>query len=381
MSERNRTSELTSVATLYQSLLGLSVHLPPELLLGMVEGRVSARERSRIEAHVAGCSRCRTDLDALQRFAEHQPGAPVPTLVITTEPEAAPPALTLTEEPTRVAQETENELETPPSLRLASTTTRSPRPSPSRPSPRPWVPLAFLALNALGLGALWRTYSSRPVPTVSTSSQATPPPPPPAATSALPTDLARFRAAYERELAQERGKNAQLQKKLEALQSKPVAPSPVGKPTPGPGKSPTALRVGTQSAPLFSTGSLRLTELSRHPELRWKPVAGAGRYAVALTDSRDKLIVNTLLRKPEWRIAAALKRGETYRWTVAALDAQNQPLGEPQKGELTIATTETLTRLTEQLQALARELESAGLPRDAALVTERATALQKEATP
>jgi Putative zinc-finger len=382
---------LQATEDLYQSLVGGSVHLPAELLIAGVEERVTLRERSRIEAHLAGCARCRDDFQALHHFAERQPSAPTPELVITAHPEpSAPPELTLTEEPESST----------PVLRLAEASEPATSPTLELPlrheakvPPRKrltWVPLAFLALNGLGLGVVYRLASSRSTPA---------PPPQKAATPAPRTDtapeLARFQAAYELQLAQERGKVAQLEKQVQALRLAPKTtlptkttlpirvtalatplPLPVLLPPRPSRKSTTGLAVVAE--PMLSPKSLTLASLSVHPQLQWTPVPRASFYNAVLTDSVGKPISTTELRKPEWRVAAALKRGETYRWSVVPRDRAKKPLGEPQLGELTIAPEETVVRISEQLKALATELESAGLTSEAAQLREQEELLQKK---
>ncbi|MBB6049969.1 zf-HC2 domain-containing protein [Armatimonas rosea] len=375
---------------LYQSLFGGSVHLPAELLIAAVEERVTLRERSRVEAHLAACTRCRDDLQALRHFAERQPSAPTPELVITALPDpATPPELTLTEEPER----------TTPVLRLAETAELGTSPAPAsslrhqaKAAPRrlAWVPLAFLALNALGLGAVYRLTSSRSTPAPTPPRAATPAP----RTDAAPApELARFQAAYELQLAQERGKVAQLEKQVQALR---LAPKPTLPPKPVPPiritatplplpvllpprpsrKSTTGL--GVVAEPVLAPKSLTLASLSVHPQLHWAPVPRASSYSAVLTDSVGKPITTTELRKPEWRVAAALKRGETYRWSVVPRDRAKKPLGEPQLGELTITPEETVGRISEQLKALATALDSVGLTSEAAQLREQEELLQKK---
>lgn len=360
----------------YESLLGASVHLPDELLLCAVEGRATARERSRIEAHLAGCGRCRADFQALQHFAERQPSAPAPSLIIAALPEqvpgpSAPPELTLTEDPEPLPM-------SPPALRFAEAPAAGVAVSKSRaPAPAPWIALAFLALNALGLGAVYRAFSTQRAPAKAAPVVSAAPQPPQGESSA---DRARFQAAYERQLAQERGKLAQLEKQLQALRLTPRPLPPQGKPTVPPAlpQAKRALGVKTKQPALLRPTSLPLTALSVHPELTWKPVPKASRYSAELTDATGKSVSKSELRQPLWRVAAALQRGETYRWSVTPLDRESKPLGEAQIGELTITTEEVATRLSDQLKALATELEGVGLTTDAALLRERGELLLKK---
>lgn len=369
--------ELKAVAAFYRSVTGVSPHPPEELLLSYVESRVSPREQSRIEAHLEACLQCREDFQMLRRFAQSLPSAPQPSLVMT-------------------ALEDEQDDDVPFSpLRLSVTPTQDPvpiavaePPAPlARPAPKPTltskprrvtpasstprralpylIPGLFLAVNALGLGALYGVLSrNQAAAPASKNTPATP------VTTMKPADnLAQLQSAYERLLAQERGKSAGLEKRLQKLKQAP-APKPV------------AQAPSVKGERLLDPGDLALiqsaTSLSVHPVLTWKAVSRARSYTAELTDATGKVVVKTQLKDNEWRVAAALLRGQTYHWSVTALDRDGKPLGAPQTGEVAISSEEDATRLSDQLKALATELERLGFSADSQTLNEHASTLLKK---
>ena len=350
-------NELKTVSTFYRSVVGFTPHPSDELLLGYVEERVSPREKNRIEAHLEACSQCREDFQMLQHFARAIPSAPTPTLVMTE------------------LEETPEVLDSPPPLRLSVAppleVARAPDPISmpekiARPRPTLLIASLFLGVNALGLGAIYGLISHR------APSHATP-----AASESGPKpagNMAILQAAYERRLAQDQGKLAALEKQVQALRQ---AHAPLA--------APATQAKSSAGERLLDAGTLTLDKggsrsLSVHPTITWKPVPRAHHYAAELTDATGKSVVKTQLRREEWRVAAALLRGETYHWSVAPLDRDNQPLpsSEARTGEVTIASEEDATRLSDQLKALAAELERQGFPTDSTALKESAETVLKK---
>ena len=371
--------ELKTVAAFYRSVTGVLPHPPDELLLSYVENRVSPREQSRIEAHLEACLQCREDFQMLRHFAQSLPSAPLPPLVMTAveeeqddvpfsplrlsvTPAQEPVPATVPEPPAPPARPT------PKPALISSKPRRATPASATSPTPRrplPYlIPGIFLAVNALGLGALYGALTrNQAAPTVK-NTPATP------ITSTKPGDnLAQLQSAYERLLAQERGKSAGLEKRLQKLKQAPAPKSAAQAPS-------------VKGERLLEPGELALAQsavsLSVHPGLTWKSVSRARSYAAELTDATGKVVVKTQLKDNEWRVAAALLRGQTYHWSVTALDRDDKPLGVPQTGEVAISSDEDAARLSEQLKALATELSRLGYTTDSQTLTERAESLLKK---
>lgn len=339
-------SEFKAVEAFYQGVLGSLPHLPDALLIGAVEERLSPREQNRVETHLGACARCRQDFQALRRFAEQQPSAPAPALVIA---------------PLETPSSEGSAPDGAPVLRVVEVSPTAPV---SLPVPKPirsfLIPGLFLALNAVGLGALYGMLSPK-----RTSPSSAPPLPTPTATASL--DTGRLQAAYERERAQLRGKISQLEKQLQALRS-PATPSPTQKVL-GP-------------SGLFPPSSLLLdrqpVSLTVHPTVVWKAMPQVHHYTAELFDAKDKPLVKSQTNKAEWRIATALVRGKSYHWKITPEDRSNQPLGKPLVGGFSVASLEQAKRLQEKLLALATELESLNFPSDAQALKARAAMIQKK---
>ncbi|WP_309718432.1 zf-HC2 domain-containing protein [Armatimonas sp.] len=366
-------NELKTVSTFYRSVVGFTPHPSDELLLGYVEERVSPREKNRIEAHLEACSQCREDFLMLQHFAKAIPSAPTPTLVMTEledTPELSdpPPPLRLSVAPLQEVASAPDPIFMPE--KVTPPPPKTPRRAPAEPAarPRPTLLIAslFLGVNALGLGAIYGTISR------SAPSRATATPAPSASEPKPAGSVAVIQAAYERRLAQDQGKIAALEKQIQALRK---APAPLAAPS-AQAKSPAGERLLEPGALTLDKGGSR--SLSVHPTITWKPAARAHHYAVELTDASGKSVVKTQLRREEWRVAAALLRGETYRWSAAPQDRDNQPLGEIRTGDVTIASEEDATKLSDQLKTLAAELERQGFPTDATALKESAETVLKK---
>ena len=370
-------NELKTVSMFYRSVVGFTPHPSDELLLGYVEERVSPREKNRIEAHLEACSQCREDFLILQHFAKAIPSAPTPTLVMTEledtpELSDSPPPLRLSVAPPMEVASAPDPVPMPEKV-TPTPPPKTPRRASTKPSetvarPRPTLLIAslFLGVNALGLGAIYGTISRR-APSRATATPA------PSASEPKPTgSVAVVQAAYERRLAQDQGKIAALEKQIQALRK---APASLAAPS-AQAKSPAGERLLEPGALTLDKGGSR--SLSVHPTITWKPAARAHHYAVELTDASGKSVVKTQLRREEWRVAAALLRGETYRWSAAPQDRDNQPLSEIRTGDVTIASEEDATKLSDQLKTLAAELERQGFPTDATALKESAETVLKK---
>ncbi len=354
--------DIKTITALYRSVTGYVPHLPDELLLSYVESRVTPREQSRIEAHLEACLQCREDFQALRHFVQGQPAPPTPKLV-----------MTVVEESPASSEEPDLELSTrmpeAPPVGLVITDPLEPLPAPSslpkRRRPLPLlVPGLFLALNALGLGAIYGGISRN-------RGMAPPSKPTVAPASPTPTsNLPQIQSAYERRLAQERGKIARLEKLLEKLKS--ASPS---KPTTKTLSPPKGQR-------LLPPGGLSLTQsqtsLSIHPTLSWEVVPRANRYAAEINDTRGKLIVKTQLGNTEWHVAAALQRGKVYQWKVTPFGPEGKALKPVQTGKLTIAKDDDASQVSEQLKTLATELGRLGYTEDAQALTASAELLLRK---
>ncbi|WP_395090056.1 hypothetical protein [Armatimonas sp.] len=349
-------SDLKAVEAFYLSVLGSLPHLPVELLLSAVEERLSPREQSRVDDHLGACEYCRQDFQALRRFAKQQPSAPRPALVISFPLDTDSPE--------------ENHSESAPVLRVVEAPSLATAPSPTmasqstaKPARSALIPGLFLALNALGLGALYGKLAPKtPVTTPSAPISA------PAASPA--PDTTRLQAVYERERAQLRGKISQLEKQLQTLRSTgapsltpPVAAKPVG------------------VSALFPPSSLLVDRppisLTVHPIISWKATPKVHHYSAELVDPKGKSLVKTQTTQAEWRITTALARGKSYRWKITPQDRSNKPLSKPRVGVFSVASDEQAKRLQAKLTALAVELESLRFPNDAQALKARAALIQK----
>jgi Putative zinc-finger len=365
-------SELRTVEALYLSVLGKTPHLPDELLLRAVEERLTPREQSRVEAHLAACTRCRQDFQALRHFAERQSPPPTPTLVLTEERE-------LPKKPTELPRPEEETPPPPPSIPVLRVVESSPPPR-ATPAPKPttaprpetlsgqppyWLVVTglFLALNALGLGALYRRYQPTPRP-IATPPMASPGAPGAAASS----DIKLLQAAYERERAQLRGKIGLLEKQLQGRKQATSDPAP-------------AQRAVATSA-LFSPRSIAVDRtpysLTVHPMVTWVSTPRAHHYTTELFDEGNKQLIKTQTTLPEWRIATALTRGKRYRWKITPQDRSNKALRGPLTGSFTVASEQKARRLQTRLTALAAELASLNFTGDAQALRARAAMIEKK---
>jgi len=317
-------SPLKEAEAFYRGVLGAEAHLPDTLILKIVQSQLTALEKARVEAHLLACARCRGDVEALLK---------------------APPPV-----PSRAAKP-----ETPEVT-----------PAPRRPAlalPPGLLVLVPLALGALTMGVLYaKNRPKAPAPT--------PSPAPLASPSPAPTeDLARFRAAYEAQLALERGRVAQLEKQVEALKQLPKASA---SPSPAPGES---VRLKPERLPV-PTLSQRAVSLSARPTVSWKPTPKAVSYSVELLSASGKRVEKAVVRKTEWRTAKALKRGTTYRWRVTALGRTKKPLGPPQLGGVTVMAKGEASRLASLFSQLGDELSRLGFRTEAATARARAASLR-----
>lgn len=323
-------SPLKEAEAFYRGVLGAEAHLPETLILKIVQNQLTALEKARVEAHVLACARCRGDVEALLKTPP-----PVPTRVA--KPEKAPP------------------VERP-----------EPTASPRRPAlalPRGLWVLVPLALGALTMGVLYaKNRPKAPAPT--------PSPVPLASPSPAPTeDLARFRAAYEAQLALERGRVAQLEKQVAALKQLPQVSA---SPTPA---SSDSVRLKPERLPV-PTLSQRAVSLSARPTVSWKPTPKAVSYSVELLSASGKRVEKAVVRKTEWRTTKALKRGTTYRWRVTALGRTKKPLGPPQLGGVTVMAKGEASRLSSLFSQLGDELSRLGFRTEAATARARAASLR-----
>ena len=247
-------------------------------------------------------------------------------------------------------------------------------PTASQPAARParsaLIPGLFLALNALGLGALYGKLAPKTpalVPSAPSSAPAVSPAP----------DTTRLQAAYERERAQLRGKISQLEKQLQILRGTGASPltatSPLAPPM-------AAKPVGVSA--LFPPSSLLVDRppisLTVHPIITWKATPKVHHYSAELVDPKGKSLVKTQTTQAEWRITTALARGKSYRWKITPQDRSNKPLSKPRVGVFAVASDEQAKRLQAKLSALAVELESLRFPNDAQALKARAALIQKK---
>jgi hypothetical protein len=60
--------------------------------------------------------------------------------------------------------------------------------------------------------------------------------------------------------------------------------------------------------------------LSDTPELQWRPIPGASRYWLVVSDAQQQVVAkNRSVRRLRWKPPHPLARGETYTWQVTAL--------------------------------------------------------------
>ncbi|MBS0659038.1 MAG: hypothetical protein JSR82_12425 [Verrucomicrobia bacterium] len=118
----------------------------------------------------------------------------------------------------------------------------------------------------------------------------------------------------------------------------------------------TALDVFLNGAQALTGAALELlqplsgaTVEDERPELRWAPRPGATRYVVRLQQPGES---DTTWQSPElpasqtsWRPPQPLTRGETYRWSVTALDASGQPVASSPAAALRILSAADLASL------------------------------------
>ncbi len=357
-------SDLKAVEAFYQSVLGSLPHLPAELLLSAVEERLSPREQNRVDDHLGACEHCRQDFQALRRFAEQQPSAPRPALVI-----SSPLGTGSSEETLSESAPVLRVVEAPSSLAAPTSPTKASHSAP-KPARSALIPGLFLALNALGLGALYGKLSPK--------TPATAPSAPISAPTASPApDTAHLQAVYERERAQLRGKISQLEKQLQTLRGTGASPLAATSPlTP-----PVAAKPVGVSA-LFPPSSLIVDRppisLTVHPIITWKATPKVHHYSAELVDPKGKPLVKTQTTQAEWRITTALARGKSYRWKITPQDRNNKPLSKPRVGMFSVASDEQAKRLQVKLSALATELESLRFPNDAQALKARAALIQKK---
>jgi len=65
---------------------------------------------------------------------------------------------------------------------------------------------------------------------------------------------------------------------------------------------------------------------SDRPTLIWKPVLDAARYHIEVLDAKKKLVFTSETRGSETRVNPPLRRGESYAWTMTALDEKGNPI-------------------------------------------------------
>ena len=310
-------NELRDVDAFYRGVLGPEPHVPDGLLLHFLRGRATGAERERLELHLSACARCREDAEALRRFAATLVTPPPSPLVVSDE-EAVPVATTR---------------KRPPARRF------------------PVLPALFLVVNAIGLGTIAR-FVAKPV-------QPAPPSPPSPSPTTEPTDLTRFRAAYEAQLAKERGKVTQLEMQVLALK----ATKPAAKPT---------LPVRSANESLKFPGDRGAISLSTHPTLLWKGVPNATKYVATLLSPQGKPVVKATALGTDWRVVTPLLRGTSYRWRVVALGKDGKALGKAQLGGVTVVTKDDAAQVARQLKQLADEFTRLGFKTEAIAARTRA---------
>ncbi len=334
--------------------LGLDgVHPPPELLHRFVDGGdLAVRERGRLEAHLAGCARCRDDVAALRQLR-----AQITTVVL-----PAPPA----PERSRVRRSFA------------------------------WTVPALAAANAVVLVGLWwgtsrvaseqterlRREQAQVIARANVSVQQ-------AHQAQQERDRIALQARTERERAtrkvadavkraQEQADRAarlaavQIAQNREIARLKKRAPGrgPVAPPIPDPDNTwrvaqvtrdeqrafESALRTseappwrsvspdgGKRGSDPAQTGSLparpgtfgpvypaRTAIAEPRPILLWNPRSGVAGYQVAVLDAQRRIIARNEAPIPgdvtRYELPVSLERGQSYQWRLAAVDASGEEL-------------------------------------------------------
>jgi hypothetical protein len=258
--------ELNEVSAVFRSLALDAPHLPDALLAHLAQNEsLDPEEKARVEAHLAACTRCHTDLESLRAYKHTLAGFETESMpVVDAEP--------------------------------------APRPQKPKNAPRqPWIPIA-LALNALGLGAIYGKVVSgqsatAPKPLTATPQRISSASEPPV------NDLGRVRAAYEAQLIQAKTKTMALEKEVAALKA----------------------RVGSSGAP--APEGIVLAP-GKRSVLTWPAVPKASAYRIVVAGPGNNVLFRSETKLPSWKPPKPLQTKTNYRALIQNLDAKSQPFGE-----------------------------------------------------
>jgi hypothetical protein len=256
--------ELNEVSAVFRSLALDAPHLPDALLARLAQNEpLDPEEKVRVEAHLAACTRCHTDLESLRAYKNTLAGSATQSVFVDAEPAS--------------------------------------RPEKSKNAPKqPWIPIA-LALNALGLGAIYGKVSgpsaTAPKPLTATPQRIRSASEPPV------NDLGRVRAAYETQLIQAKTKTMALEKEVAALK----------------------VRVGSGGALAPEGIVLASGKLS---VLTWPAVPKASAYRIVVAGPSNNVLFRSETKLPSWKLPKPLQTKTNYRALIQNLDARSQPFGE-----------------------------------------------------